>query len=305
MQVEEIKIKVPWGHIAAKWWGPKNIRPILAIHGWQDNAGTFDKLIPLLPTHLSYLAIDMPGHGLSSRYPEGILYGHFDMLVILNIIANELKWDKVSLMGHSMGALLTFIFSVCFPQKVDMAIALDALKPHIHSTGAVIDSFEFRVKGFMLADERNRHGTDPPTYPYDELVEKLSEATYNSVTREAAPFLLDRGIRKSSLNPDRYYYTRDSRVKFLNYTTVSQEVCLEMASRIKCPYFFIKATNSPYYEDKKYFEETIAVLEKNPDFLLQFVDGTHHVHLTEPTKISGMLTEFINKFRPAELPSKL
>ena len=31
----EIKIPVPWGHIAGKWWGPTNIRPILAIHGWQ------------------------------------------------------------------------------------------------------------------------------------------------------------------------------------------------------------------------------------------------------------------------------
>lgn len=32
---EEIKIPVPWGHIAAKLWGPKNRRPILTIHGWQ------------------------------------------------------------------------------------------------------------------------------------------------------------------------------------------------------------------------------------------------------------------------------
>lgn len=33
--VEEIRIPVPWGHIAGKWWGPKNKRPVVAYHGWQ------------------------------------------------------------------------------------------------------------------------------------------------------------------------------------------------------------------------------------------------------------------------------
>jgi len=37
-------------------------RPIVCIHGWQDNAGTFDRLIPLLPREFSYLAIDLPGN---------------------------------------------------------------------------------------------------------------------------------------------------------------------------------------------------------------------------------------------------
>lgn len=31
----EIKIPVPWGHVAAKWWGPGKSRPIVTVHGWQ------------------------------------------------------------------------------------------------------------------------------------------------------------------------------------------------------------------------------------------------------------------------------
>jgi len=35
----------------------------LALHGWQDNAGTFDKLAPLLVAQgHSVLAIDFPGN---------------------------------------------------------------------------------------------------------------------------------------------------------------------------------------------------------------------------------------------------
>lgn len=31
---KEVKIPVPWGHIAGKWWGPTDKHPILALHGW-------------------------------------------------------------------------------------------------------------------------------------------------------------------------------------------------------------------------------------------------------------------------------
>ncbi|KAG8302741.1 hypothetical protein J6590_025016 [Homalodisca vitripennis] len=65
----EIKIPVPWGHISGKWWGPQDKNPVIAIHGWQDNAGTFDNLAPLLPADVPFLCIDLPGHGFSSHLP--------------------------------------------------------------------------------------------------------------------------------------------------------------------------------------------------------------------------------------------
>jgi pimeloyl-ACP methyl ester carboxylesterase len=57
-----VKINLPYGEwISGKWWGDLSINPILCLHGWLDNAGTFDRLIPLLPREFSYLAIDFPG----------------------------------------------------------------------------------------------------------------------------------------------------------------------------------------------------------------------------------------------------
>lgn len=50
---------------SGKWWGPRTKQPILALHGWQDNAGTFDTLAPLLPHHIPLFCIDLPGHGAS------------------------------------------------------------------------------------------------------------------------------------------------------------------------------------------------------------------------------------------------
>lgn len=81
-----------------KWWGPKEIQPILSVHGWQDNAGTFDKLIPIIiNNNTSLFCIDLPGHGFSSHNPEGTFYYVFwDGVILLRRIVKHFKWDKVS-----------------------------------------------------------------------------------------------------------------------------------------------------------------------------------------------------------------
>lgn len=31
----DVKIPVPWGHVAGKWWGSTAKRPILVLHGYK------------------------------------------------------------------------------------------------------------------------------------------------------------------------------------------------------------------------------------------------------------------------------
>ncbi|XP_058815497.1 probable serine hydrolase [Topomyia yanbarensis] len=295
-EVEEVKIPVPYGEIAGKWWGPKDVRPIISLHGWQDNAGTFDTLIPLLPHHISFLAIDFPGHGLSSRIPDGMSYHTHDSVYLLTLIMKEYNWNKISLLGHSMGSIIGMVFSSIFPDKVDLYIGIDALKPHIGNPAKLAERLNKKIPEMLIADIRNREKQEPPSYNYDELVERLHQATNKSVTKEAAPYLLERNIKKSSKNPDKYYFARDSRLKHSVGVGWGQDVNLELAKRMTMPYMFIKALHSPYYEDKKYFEEYVKVVkEVNPLFELEFVDSTHHLHLTEPQKIVPMITKFLCK----------
>ena len=44
----EVRIPAPYGHIAGKAWGDPGGKPIIGLHGWLDNAGTFDHLAPLI-----------------------------------------------------------------------------------------------------------------------------------------------------------------------------------------------------------------------------------------------------------------
>lgn len=299
-EAEEIRIPVPWGHVAGKWWGPKDVRPVLCLHGWQDNAGSFDTLIPLLPKHLSYLAIDIPGHGFSSRYPDGMNYQPIDYLNVLNIIKKEYSWDKISLMAHSMGSIVCFNYCGIFPDKVDFMIGIDALKSHIRDKEKVAPVLEYCYTNLLVADERNRNQTEPPSYSYDETVKKLNEATRGSVTLDSGHYILRRNLRKSTKYPEKYYFARDNRLKYSGFLHLPQEVSLEFARRQKMPYLFLKAKNSPYYEDKKYFEEAIEFMTKhNPKFEWHMIDATHHMHLTAPHTISDLISKFICKARPS------
>ena len=73
-----------------------DIQPIVALHGRQDNAGSFDRLIPLLPRNVTVLCLDMPGHGFSSHLPKGqSYYVYWDGITLLRRLSNHYKWNKV------------------------------------------------------------------------------------------------------------------------------------------------------------------------------------------------------------------
>ena len=269
----------------------------------QDNAGTFDRLIPLLPRDQSFLAIDLPGHGLSSRVPDGLAYHATDNLYILNFLCKEYNWDRISLLGHSMGSILSFIFATVFPAKVDMLIQIDALKPQVYDSVKVVENLEDRIKYFMLADQRNQEKREPPSYTFEEMIERVTAGTHGSVTKETAQYLLKRNIKKSEKFPGKYYFTRDSRLKHSFPSNFQQSVSCELSKRLNMPHMFIKALSAPYWEKREYFNEVLDILKKNPKFENHVVDSTHHVHLTEPEKIAPLITEFLSKH--ARVDSKL
>ncbi|XP_011202460.2 probable serine hydrolase isoform X2 [Bactrocera dorsalis] len=293
---EEISIPVPWGHLKGKWFGTKNVRPILGLHGWQDNAGTYDTLAPLLPNHLGFLSIDLPGHGHSSWLPMGISYHSIDYVSLLLRVMDYFQWDKISMICHSMSSINGFIFSALFPEKVDMMVGLDGLKPLARTSERIVDNYKSCMNSIILQENRI-NSSEPPSYDWDELVERLYNGSNKSVERETCKFLLERAVRPSKNNPQKYYFARDSRLKTTYFYSFGEEVPLSLARNINCPYMFIKALQSPYFEPRQHFEKTLEIMKQNPHFEFYEVEGSHHVHLNNPNKIAPMINSFIHKWR--------
>lgn len=201
-------------------------------------------------------------------------------------------------MAHSMSAQLGYYFAGSFPDKIDMLISLDVLKPHSKPAEKIVNEISKRIEAILLDDARKKLKSEPPCYTYEDLVNRLHDGTFKSVTKETAPYLLNRNIAKSSIHPGKFYFTRDNRLKGLNYAIPTHDVNLELAKRIVCPHLFIKATNSPLYEKKHFYEEVLNLLKEKQTFQFVSVEGTHHVHLTDPTKVSAVISHFIDTHRP-------
>uniref|UniRef100_A0A2K6FSA3 Serine hydrolase like 2 n=1 Tax=Propithecus coquereli TaxID=379532 RepID=A0A2K6FSA3_PROCO len=102
--LSELKLTVPWGHIAAKTRGFARGPPVLCLHGWLDNANSFNRLIPLLPQDFHYVVMDFGGHGLSSRYSPGERAAEAGPIwTFWRLVFAAMRWSRFSFMGHSFG----------------------------------------------------------------------------------------------------------------------------------------------------------------------------------------------------------
>lgn len=186
-----------------------------------------------------------------------------------------------------------------------MMIQIDALKPQISDPAKVASSLQDRIENFMIADRRNQEKGEPPSYLYEEMVDRLVSGTYGSVTADTAEFLLKRNIRRSEKHPGKFYFTRDSRLKYNYSASYAQPVSVELAKRLNMPHLFIKAIHSPMWEAKQYYEEVLNVLKESKNFEHRIVDSRHHLHLTEPEKVAPIISEFILKHTTIKPTSKL
>lgn len=198
-----------------------------------------------------------------------------------------------------MSGMFSYFYAGIHPDRCDLLIQLDSLKPLQSSHDALIRHYENLQDPFLVADCKNRKHHEPPSYSYDELAERWVKGTRNSVTRDVVPYLLNRGSQRSAHHPDKFYYTRDHRLKYFHFLHVPQDLALAIGRRIKAPHLTIKAGQAPYGERKLYVYEVVdALKESNPNFEWHIVDATHHLHLTHPALVKEHVSNFILKHRP-------
>lgn len=244
------------------------------------------------------LAVDLPGHGLTSHLPPGMYYHGTEIVLLIRRIREYFKWPKVSILGHSLGAMNGYAYTMLYPENVDFIICLDCLYPfeQYETAEAMADAIDKFLKYDYLSTKTDN---EPPSYTIEELEELLHKNTQGSVAKETCKYLLKRNITKSKVNPGKFYTHRDPRLKVTSLLLWSSELIIEGSKRITCPIFLSIGSQSPFIQIEEFALKIFETIRKdtgNNNIEYHVVEGTHHVHLNNPENVASLINAFIEKY---------
>ena len=106
--------------------GEASAPAIIALHALGMSAESWDEVAAVLGKEYWFLALDQRGHGGSERTGT---YTFELMCDDLLQFVNAMNLESFTLIGHSMGGTVSYLFSETFPERVDQLIVEDTPPP--------------------------------------------------------------------------------------------------------------------------------------------------------------------------------
>lgn len=276
--VEEVRLDLGHIELAAHLYGPEDGQPVIALHGWLDNANSFARLAPRLQG-LRIVALDFAGHGFSGHRPAGAGYALWDYAHDVLRVAGQLGWERFSLLGHSLGAIVSVILAGSLPERIVRLALIDGVIP----PGASVQDAAERM-GMALQAQLQHDSKRKSVYPQLEKAVEARMKGMVAVTREAAELLAQRGLVPV---PGGFSWRSDSRLTLPSALRMSEEQAMSFVRRIACPTHLIVA-------DEGMLARNTGLLEQLP-FSLQRLPGGHHLHLNDEAG-AMLVADCFNRF---------
>ncbi len=261
----ERRFDLPGLSLAAQEWGPVDGLPVLAAHGWLDNAGSFDLLAPLL-TGCRVVAVDAAGHGRSGfRSPDaGYSLGQ-DVADLLDV-ADALEWSSFSVVAHSRGAAVATMLAGAFPERVGRLVLIEGGIPLVDAPADAPEALARAIgERRALAGRQGRLFATRAT----AIAERANGFT--PVTTEAAEILARRSLVEAEGG---FRWHVDQRLKARSERATAEQI-MAFVQRISAPVLMILAEHSPFAELPLYREALTWFREIETVRL----PGRHHLHL--------------------------
>lgn len=89
--------------------------PVVLIHGMGSDHTVWEGLVPLLKEDYRVIAVDLRGHGLSSKTP-----GPYSIKLFaedIDLFLKSLNIDQAHFIGHSMGGVIVQELAVVYPER--------------------------------------------------------------------------------------------------------------------------------------------------------------------------------------------
>lgn len=279
--MKELRLRLPHLELAAVDYGPADGIPLLALHGWLDNAASFETLAPLLPGH-RIVALDWPGHGRSQHRPDGAWYHYIDYLHDLDLALDALGWERCRIVAHSLGGAIASVYAAARPERVERLALIEALGP--------ISTPPEKALGLLraaLTDRIDIRSKSLRVFPdLEPAIKARMKSDTMALSREAAARLVTRGTRAVDGG---FVWSSDPRLTLTSAIRLTEEQVLAYLAGLTVPTLAIMADPPfPFVAGPSMQRRMDTV----PALRLLRIPGTHHLHLENPASVAGPINAF-------------
>lgn len=249
-----------------------NKTPIVFLHGFTGCSQDWQFIFDKLPARYIPAAIDLIGHGESDSPVDQNQYTCTAIVNHLNRIFNMLNFEKVILVGYSMGGRVALSYSLKFPGKVSAAV-LESATAGIDDIRAQKERVEIDL---LLAEKIKKDGIDSFmdfwfSTPLFESLKKLP-----------------------NFNNEKNKRSQNSVIGLTNilqgFSTGLMKSYWDKLEILSFPILLLSGSL-----DRKYTDINSEMKKKLPDSRHKIIEKCgHNVHLEKPELFTKFTLEFLN-----------
>lgn len=257
----------------AQVWGDGGQPPLLALHGWLDNAGSYALLAPLLARRRQVIALELPGHGHSGHLPPGAHYHFVDYVRSVLAAADALGLQHFDLLGHSLGAGIAALLAAAVPGRIDRLLLIEGLGPLGDDGGHTLQRFRDG-----LATAANGKGLR-----VFRTIEQAvaTRAIAGGLRAELARPIVERGLSEVA---DGWCWRSDPRLTRTSPLRLAESQVHALLGGIAAPTALLLARPATSYLPSGPMTRRAEYVS---DIVVSHMDGGHHLHLEHPQAVAA------------------
>jgi len=286
------------------------VQRILCLHGWLDNAASFetlvDSLMPLLGnlSSVHIVAMDFLGHGKSDHLKGPHQY--LDHLETINEFMDKLGWEKAAFIGHSYGGHFASVYAAACPHRVTHLIMIESWGPMTIETETTAKKLGLALTERTQLRTAGKNLIKAPKTPIFNSIEEAAIKFHRSFPKEypfllsSATILVSRSLKeiRDQSGVTKYAWSYDPKAKLRDLIPPSDQQVFDLFKAIRCPVLFLEGSKG--FREWKYGctafkRDELATRERHIERLekVSIKDAGHYVHMDYPQESAQIIARFL------------
>ncbi|WP_141433730.1 2-succinyl-6-hydroxy-2,4-cyclohexadiene-1-carboxylate synthase [Bacillus sp. 03113] len=247
--------------------------PLLLLHGFTGDSSTWTSFYDQWGKHSTVISLDVIGHGTTESPVDVEKYDILSVAKDLFELLENLKINKVDLLGYSMGGRLALTFALQYPHKVRKLI------------------LESATAG--IANENEREQRRMKDHQLGEFLQENGVLTFVDYWEEIPLFTTQKRLSSDKRAQIREQRLNNKAIGLINSLkgmgTGAQPSWWEKLESVTCEVLLVTGSL-----DLKFCQ--IAEKMKGKMALCQWItveDCGHAIHVEEPKKFGTIISEFL------------